>query len=57
MTLIDKVIALLALLGLIAFNSVILIWVATPDLIILISVALFIAAYDFWDSLFSKSRE
>ncbi|MFP4538270.1 MAG: hypothetical protein ACLFPA_08200 [Dichotomicrobium sp.] len=57
MTLTDKLIALFALLGLIAFNSVILIWVAVPDLIILVSIALFIAAYDFWDSVFSKSRE
>lgn len=57
MTLSDKILALVALLGLIIFNSVILIWVAEPDLIILVSIGLALAAYDFWRSVFRKSRE
>jgi len=53
----DKIIAFIALLGLIIFNSVILIWVAEPDLIILVSIALMLAAYDFWRSVFRQPRE
>jgi hypothetical protein len=57
MTLADKILALFGLLGLIVFNSVILIWVAEPDLIIIVSTALILAAYDFWRSVFRKSRD
>ncbi|RIA56907.1 hypothetical protein [Dichotomicrobium thermohalophilum] len=57
MSLADKIIAFIGLLGLIVFNSVILIWVAEPDLIILVSIALLLAAYDFWRTVFSKPRE
>jgi hypothetical protein len=57
MSLTDKILALVALLGLIIFNSVILIWVAEPDLIILVSIGLILAAYDFWRSVFRQSRE
>jgi len=57
MSLTDKILALVALLGLIIFNSVILIWVAEPDLIILVSIGLILAAYDFWCSVFRRSRE
>jgi hypothetical protein len=57
MTLADKILALFGLLGLIVFNSVILIWVAEPDLIIIVSVALSLAAYDFWRSVFRKARD
>jgi len=53
----DKIIAFIALLGLVIFNSVILIWVAEPDLIILVSIALMLAAYDFWRSVFRQPRE
>lgn len=57
MTLADKILALFGLLGLIVFNSVILIWVAEPDLIIIVSIALILAAYDFWRSVFRKARD
>lgn len=57
MTFTDKIIAFIALLSLIAFSAVILIWVAEPDLIILVSVALIIAAYDFWRSVFRQPRK
>ncbi len=57
MTWSDKIIALFALLGVIVFNAVVLIWVAEPDLIILVSISLLLAAYDFWRSVFSKPRE
>jgi len=50
----DKIIAFFGLVGLIAFNAVILIWVAEPDLIILVSIGLILAAYDFWHNVFSK---
>jgi len=53
----DKIIAFIALLGVVVFNSVILIWVAEPDLIILVSIALMLAAYDFWRSVFRQPRE
>ncbi len=57
MTVADKFLALFGLLGLIAFNAVILIWVAEPDLIIIVSTALILAAYDFWRSVFRQPRE
>jgi len=57
MSLADKVLALFGLLGLIAFNAVILIWVAEPDLIIIVSSALILAGYDFWRSVFRQPRE
>jgi len=57
MRVIDKILAFVALLGLVAFNAVVLIWVAEPDLIILVSIALLIAAYDFWRSVFNKPRD
>jgi hypothetical protein len=57
MSLSDKFLALVALIGLIIFNSVILIWVAEPDLIILVSIGLILAAYDFWRSVFRHSRK
>lgn len=57
MTISDKIIALFALLALIVFNSVVLIWVAEPDLIILVSVGLILAVYDFWRDVFRKPRE
>lgn len=57
MTFADKILALFGLLGLIAFNAVILVWVAEPDLIIIVSTALLLAAYDFWRSVFRQPRE
>jgi len=57
MSLSDKIFAFIGLLGLIIFNAVILIWVAEPDLIILVSVGLILAAYDFWRTVFSKPKE
>jgi len=54
MTAADKILALVGLLGLVIFNSVILIWVAEPDLIIIVSIALMLAAYDFWRSVLRK---
>ena len=50
----DKIIAFFGLIGLITFTAVILIWVAEPDLIILASIGLILAAYDFWRNVFSK---
>jgi hypothetical protein len=57
MTIADKILALVGLAGLIVFNSVVLIWVAEPDLIIIVSLGLILAAYDFWRSVFRQSRE
>ena len=57
MTFSDKLFAFLGFLGLVIFNAVILIWVAEPDLILLVSVGLMLAAYDFWRTVFSKSRD
>lgn len=57
MTIADKIIAFIALLALIVFNSVVLIWVAEPDLIILVSLGLILAAYDLWCDVFSRPRE
>lgn len=57
MSIADKILAMVGLLGLVAFNSVILIWVAEPDLIIIVSTALILAGYDFWRSVFRQPRE
>lgn len=57
MSIADKILAMVGLLGLVAFNSVILIWVAEPDLIIIVSTALLLAGYDFWRSVFRQPRE
>ena len=48
----DKVLAFVALLGLIAFAIVIPIFVPEPDLIILTAGCVVLAAYDFWRELF-----
>lgn len=57
MTIADKILALVGLAGLVVFNAVVLIWVAEPDLIIIVSVGLILAAIDFWRSVFRQSRE
>ena len=49
----EKVIALLALLGLIAFMLVVIIYVAELNLIVISTIGLLFAAYDFWRELFT----
>ena len=49
----ETVIALVALLGLIAFMLVLLIYVAEPNLIVIATIGLLFAAYDFWRELFT----
>ena len=50
----DKVLAVIALLGLIAFAMVIPIFVPEPDLIILTVGCVLLATYDFWRELFTE---
>jgi len=48
MSIADKVLALVGLHGLIVFNAILLIFVAEPDLIIVVSIGLIIGTYDIW---------
>lgn len=57
MTLADKILVLVAFAGLIVFNGVVLWFVRVPDLIIVVSLVLFLAFYDFWVSVFRKPKE
>ena len=50
---IEKVLAIVALLGLIAFAIVVPIFVPEPDLIILTVGTIVLATYDFWRELFT----
>ncbi len=55
---IERLIALVALLGLIAFMSVLLIYVAETNLIVIATIGMLFAAYDFWRELFgTKGNE
>lgn len=56
MTALDKIIVILALAGLIAFNSVVLWFVSEPDLIIVVSSVLALTCYDFWRSSSRKAK-
>lgn len=51
---IDKVLAIAALLGLIAFAIVVPIFVPEPSLIILTAGCIGLAGYDFWRELFTR---
>lgn len=57
MTAIDKILVFLALAGLIVFNGIVLWFVRVPDLIIVVSLVLILACYDFWISVFRKPKE
>lgn len=48
----DRILALLALLALGLFISVVPIFVPSPDLILLAVLCFLLAAYDFWRQLF-----
>ena len=50
----EKVIALLALLGLITFMLVVIVYVAELNLIVIATIGLLFAAYDFWRELFTN---
>ncbi len=49
----ERLIALVALLGLIAFMSVLLIFVGETNLTVIVTIGLLFAAYDFWRELFA----
>lgn len=51
---IDKILAIVALLGLIAFAMVVPIFVPEPALIILTAGCIGLAGYDFWRELFTE---
>lgn len=51
---VEKIIAVVALLGLIAFMSVLVVYIAEPDLTIIVAIGLLFAAYDFWRELFTN---
>jgi hypothetical protein len=48
----ETIIAIVALLGLVAFMSVLVAYVAEPDLIVIVVIGLLFAAHDFWRELF-----
>ena len=48
----ETIIAIIALLGLVTFMSVLVVYVAEPDLIVIVVIGLLFAAYDFWRELF-----
>ncbi len=50
----EKIIALVALLGLIGFVMVILIFVGELNLIVVTTVGMLFAVYDFWRELFTR---
>ena len=50
----ERIIAILALLGLITFMMVVIIYVAEANLIVIATIGLLFAAYDFWRELFTN---
>ncbi len=50
----ERIIAILALLGLITFMLVVIIYVAELNLIVIATIGLLFAAYDFWRELFTN---
>ena len=48
MPLIDKALAILAMLLVIAFLGILVWWVQEPDLIIVVVIVIVMAIYDFW---------
>jgi len=48
----DKIIVFLAMTALIAFCGIVVVYVKVPDLTVIIVLILFIAAHDFWVSVF-----
>ena len=57
MTTFDKSLVVLAMIGLITFNSVVLWFVREPDLIIVVSVVLCLACYDFWQYVLRAPKD
>lgn len=57
MTALDKILIILAMIGLITFNGVVLWFVREPDLIIVISLVLCVACYDFWQHAFRTRKD
>lgn len=53
---IDKIMAIFALLGLTAFVATVPIYVPHIDLIIFSALCVALAAYDFWRELFRRKR-
>ena len=53
---IEKATAVIALLGLIAFVSVVPLYVPEPTLIILTIACVLLAAFDFWRQLFRRRK-
>ncbi len=50
----ERIIALIALFGLVAFIGVVIIYVAELNLIVIATIGLLFAAYDFWRELFTR---
>lgn len=50
----ERIIALIALLGLIGFVMVILVFVGELNLIVITTIGMLFAAYDFWRELFTR---
>lgn len=48
MTGVDRILALLAIVGFVVFSGIVVWWVKEIDLIIVVVVVSLMAAYDFW---------
>lgn len=52
----DKIVAVIALLSMCAFVSIVFIWVPEPSLIAVCVVVMLMAAYDFYRMLFLNDK-
>jgi len=52
----DKLLALIAILFFVVFLTIIAIKVPEPDLIIVISLGIAMVSYDFWQTLFGNKK-
>ncbi|MDH3581448.1 MAG: hypothetical protein OEM91_12600 [Hyphomicrobiales bacterium] len=53
----DKILVLIALIGLYAFCGVVVGFVAEPDLIVVTVLMLALATHDFWITVFKNNKE
>ncbi|MGD9867672.1 MAG: hypothetical protein AB7U38_06715 [Hyphomicrobiales bacterium] len=52
----DKILIVVAMGALILFCGIVIFFVAEPDLIVITTLVLFMAVYDFWVSVFRRAR-
>ena len=52
----DRIIAVVAMLGFIGFMAVLLSFVTEANLIIIVTIGILFALYDFWRELFGRGK-